>query len=153
MERESDSRATQSKYHCAPSWKLSCFLAWWGRHPARPLDHLQLCWWQNPSTLWTISAKGILILLLVSSHYNGPVTRSLIQHTFSSSARVSIRKKTDRRQTVGSHGALFIAFQWNLRPVLACLMKPAPHNEGHWSFCLILHSPWHLCYSPQGVSY
>lgn len=43
-------------------------------------------------------------------------------------------KKTDRRQKVDSHGALFIASHWNLWPVLACLMKPAHHNEGHWSY-------------------
>lgn len=87
----------------------------------------------GPSQL--LSVKGRLILLLLSSEHNSPVTRSLTEHTFSCCfACVSIRRKADRRQTVGSHGALFIAFHWNLWPVLACLMKPAPHNEGHWSF-------------------
>lgn len=39
-------------------------------------------------------------------------------------------KKSDRRQTVAPHSVLFIACGWNLWPVPACLMKPAPHNEG-----------------------
>lgn len=101
---------------------------------SRPLDHLQLCWWQIPSALWTISAlcvKGRLILLLLSSKYNSPVTRSAYLLLLCLCVNT---KTTVRRQTVGSHGTLFIAFHRNLWPVLACLMKPTPHTGGHWSF-------------------
>lgn len=100
--RESNSRVTLGKYPPAPSWKLvlfSCFAR--SNAPLRPLDHLQLCWWQIPSTLWTISAKERLILQLLSPKYNSPVTRSLIQHTFSRSACVSIwRKPTGGRRWI-----------------------------------------------------
>lgn len=98
--RESDSRVAQGKHHPAPSWKLVLFSCFAGSNALlRPLDHLQLHWWQIPSTLQTISAKGRLILLFRSSKYNSPVTRSLIQRTFSCSACVSIqRKPTGGRQ-------------------------------------------------------
>lgn len=43
-------------------------------------------------------------------------------------------KNGDRRQTVAPRSVLFTASGWNLWPVPACLVKPAPHSKGHSSF-------------------